>query len=99
MSTPREQYDAMLDEMPGESKLSMIDHVPFAKLLEELDPVAYRCGCSDYQATCDECHREFWADDPDEEAVCPECTKEEEGDDCSDPAESACGPEPEPTDD
>ena len=25
--------------------------------------------------------------------------EEEEGDDCSDPAESACGPEPEPTDD
>lgn len=73
MSTPRQQYDSMLDEMDSESKLRLIDHVPFAKLLEEVDPVAYRCGCSDFQASCDECGREFWADDPDEEAICDNC--------------------------
>jgi len=78
MSTPREQYDAMLDEMPDESKLSLISHVPFAKVLEGLDPVAYRCGCNDFQPTCDECGREFWADDHDDEALCADCVKEAE---------------------
>lgn len=76
MSTPREQYDAMLDDLPSTAKLSLIDHVPFAKLLEDLDPVAYRCGCNDFQATCDTCGREFWADDPDEEAICQDCAAE-----------------------
>jgi len=78
MSTPREQYDAMLDELPAESKMELIDHVPFAKVLEELDPIAYRCGCSDFQATCDACHSEFWANDPDAEAICQDCANEEE---------------------
>lgn len=78
MSTPREQYHAMLDELDAESKLHLIDHVPFAKLLEEVDPVAYRCGVSDYQPCCDECGREFWADDPDDEAVCADCRAEAE---------------------
>jgi len=50
--------------------------VPFAKLLEEVDPVTYRCGASDYQPACDECGHEYWADDPDDEAVCPECAAE-----------------------
>lgn len=73
MSTAREQYDAMLDELDSESKLRLIDHVPFARLLAEVDPIAYRCGVSDFQATCDECYDEFWADDPDDEAVCGAC--------------------------
>ena len=76
MSTPREQYDAMLDELDSKSKLALIDHVPFAKLLEEVDPVAYRCGCNDWGAQCDECNGEFWADDPDEDAVCDTCREE-----------------------
>jgi uncharacterized paraquat-inducible protein A len=88
MSTPREQYDAMLDELDAESKLHLIDHVPFAKVLEELDPIAYRCGCSDFQASCDECHHEYWADDPDDEAVCEDCREEmqaaERADDAAD---------------
>ena len=75
MSTPREQYDAMLDDLDTESKIHLIDHVPFAKLLEEVDPVAYRSGVNDFQARCDDCHSEFWADDPDEPAVCPDCVE------------------------
>lgn len=63
----------MLDELDSESKLHLIEHVPFAKLLEEVDPVAYRCGCSDFQTCCDVCHDEYWADDPDDEAVCNDC--------------------------
>lgn len=73
MSTPREQFDAMLDELDAESKLRLIEHVPFAKLLQETDPIAYRCGMSDFQASCDKCGGEFWADDHDKEALCDEC--------------------------
>jgi len=89
MSTPREQYDSMLDDLDAETKLGLIEHVPFAKLLEEVDPVAYRCGASDYQAQCDECRRKFYADDPDDEAVCPECieaAKESDDEDTDDEA-------------
>jgi hypothetical protein len=85
MSTPKEQYESMLDELDSDSKLALIDHVPFARLLEEVDPVAYRCGMSDYQASCDECGDEFWADDPDEPAVCAEC-KVLECAECTEPA-------------
>jgi len=74
----------MLDELDPESKLRLIDHVPFAKLLEEVDPVAYRCGCNDYTAVCDECGGEFWADDPDAEAVCSSCG-EDKCADCGEP--------------
>lgn len=84
MSTPREQYHAMLEELDDASKLRLIEHVPFAKLLEEVDPVAYRCGCNDYQAVCDECGDEFWADDPDAEAVCSSCG-EDKCADCGEP--------------
>jgi len=80
MSTPREQFDSMLDELDPESKLRLIEHVPFAKLLEEVDPVAYRCGVSDFQPSCDKCGSEFWADDPDEEALCESCKAEDEDD-------------------
>jgi hypothetical protein len=76
MSTSREQYDAMLDDLPDESKVALVNHVPFAKLLEDVDPTAYRCGCNDFQPICDECGDEFWADDPDDEAVCAECREE-----------------------
>lgn len=81
MSTPREQFDAMLDELDPESKLRLIEHVPFAKLLEEVDPIAYRCGVSDFQASCDECGNEFWADDPDKEALCEDCKASDEDED------------------
>ena len=79
MSTPREQYDAMLDNLDDESKLRLIEHVfrrGFASFYAEECPVDYRCGVSDYQASCDECGREFWADDPDEDAVCDTCREE-----------------------
>lgn len=81
MSTPREQFDSMLDELDAESKLRMIEHVPFAKILQGADPIAYRCGVSDFQAQCDECGAEFWADDPDEPAICDECKAKEEEED------------------
>jgi hypothetical protein len=53
MSTVKEQYDSMLDELDEESKVALINHVPFAKILEEVDPIAYRCGMNDYQPTCE----------------------------------------------
>jgi predicted Zn-ribbon and HTH transcriptional regulator len=73
MSTPKEQYDAMLDELPAEEQMRLIDHVPFARVLEDVDPVAYRCGLNDMQAACDDCGHEFWPDDHDAEALCEEC--------------------------
>ena len=74
--TAREQYHAMLDELDAESKLRLIDHVPFAKLLEEVDPIAYRCGANDFQPTCKQCRQEYWADDPDDDAYCDTCREE-----------------------
>lgn len=82
--TPREQYEAMLDELPDKEKARLLSHVPFARLLEEFDPVAFRCGLNDFQACCEKCGDEFWTDGPDDEAICGECAKriaaEEEGD-------------------
>jgi hypothetical protein len=66
----------MLDELPEETKVALVSHVPFARLLDDTDPVAYQCGLNDYQPTCDECHREYWADDPDEDAICDTCREE-----------------------
>ena len=62
--------------MDDASKLALVAHVPFARLLEDTDPIAYRCGLSDFQPVCDECLHEFWADDPDEDAVCDTCREE-----------------------
>ena len=78
MSTPREQYDTMLDELDDEAKFKLIEHIlwKFPKFYAEECPVDYRCGMADFQATCDECHGEFWADDPDEDAVCDSCRVE-----------------------
>jgi len=83
MSTPREQYDSMLEDLDDETKVKLIEHVfaNFVRFYSEECPVDYRCGMADFQAQCDECHHEFWADDPDEDAVCDGCkeaAKEEE---------------------
>lgn len=78
MSTPKEQYDTMLDDLDPAEQMRMINHVPFARILEGIDPVAYRCGMNSMQATCDDCGDEFWPDDYDKEALCDECKAKEE---------------------
>ncbi len=79
MSTPKEQYDQMLDDLDPQTKDRLLNHIPFAHILEEFDPIAYRCGMSDAQAICDDCHDEFWPEDHEDEALCSECrTKREQ---------------------
>ena len=80
MSTPREQYDAMLDGLDDDTKANLIQHIfgNFVRFYSEECPVDYRCGMADFQAQCDECGHEFWADDLDEPAVCQACAAAEE---------------------
>lgn len=81
MSTPKEQYDTMLDELPAEDRMRLINHVPFARVLEEFDQTAYDCGLSDFTAVCDNCGNNFCPDDYDEPAICGECKAENQDDD------------------
>lgn len=80
MSTPKEQFDAMLDDLDDESKFAMVSHLlgNFARFYANECPTDYRCGLADFQAQCDECNHEFWADDSDEEAICSVCREEAE---------------------
>jgi formylmethanofuran dehydrogenase subunit E len=69
MTTPKQQYDAMLDDLEPEEKVRLIDHVPFAKL-------------PDFEPQCDICGESFVADDADAVAICQACALgEDEGDD------------------
>jgi predicted nucleic acid-binding Zn-ribbon protein len=42
-----ENYDEWLDEVYGEIMIGNISFLP-SRILKELDPIAYRCGFSDY---------------------------------------------------
>lgn len=42
-----EKYDEWLDEIYGEIMIGCISFLP-SHILKELDPIAYRCGFSDY---------------------------------------------------
>ena len=42
-----ENYDEWLDEIYCEIMIGNISFLP-SRILKELDPIAYRCGCSDY---------------------------------------------------
>jgi hypothetical protein len=75
VSTPREQYEAMLDELDDCTKMRMLDHIPFARLLEDADPTTFRCGLADFEPQCDKCGEPYTADDEDADAICPECVE------------------------
>lgn len=50
----REMYNDMLNECNGEIQIGYITFEP-ARVLEELDNIAYECGLSDYyDSICDE---------------------------------------------
>ncbi|EOK9195622.1 hypothetical protein PST17_RS13950 [Escherichia coli] len=42
-----DKYDEWLDEIYGEIMIGNISFLP-SRILKELDPIAYRCGFSDY---------------------------------------------------
>ena len=42
-----DKYDEWLDEIHGEIMIGCISFLP-SRILSELDPIAYRCGFSDY---------------------------------------------------
>ena len=59
----KEIYDEMLDECSG-SECSMCESYGRARILAEIDPVAYRCGMVDFQDgletfDCAECKETF----------------------------------------
>ena len=45
-----EMYDEMLDETFGEVRICQT-HYTTSKALKDVDPIAYRCGFSDYTAS------------------------------------------------
>ena len=48
------QYDDMINETTDTIKIGYIEFEP-SRVLEELDPIAYRCGLNDYyDSICDE---------------------------------------------
>lgn len=47
-----EKYDEWLDEIHGEIMIGCISFSP-SRILSELDPIAYRCGFSDYLDSLD----------------------------------------------
>ena len=48
------QYDEMINETTNIIKIGYIEFEP-SRVLEELDPIAYRCGLNDYyDSICDE---------------------------------------------
>ena len=46
MEQAEEMYDDMIDEIYGEVKVGVTFNA--SRVLKELDPIAYRCGFSDY---------------------------------------------------
>ena len=47
------------------------------RVVEELDPIAFRCMVADYQGNCSECS-EALTEDEEEEGICAECKKNSE---------------------
>jgi hypothetical protein len=77
-SVVEEQWREMLDELDSEELFSNYSN---AHILEEVDPVAYRCGLNDWANSfmCVECGDEFCVDDPwNSDGLCEECSAEEE---------------------
>lgn len=72
-SVVEEAWRDSLDEMePGE----LFSNYSNAHILEEVDPVAYRCGLNDWADSfpCVECGEEFSVDDPrNSDGLCDEC--------------------------
>jgi hypothetical protein len=83
----------MLDDLNDRTKMSMLDHIPFARLLEDADPIAFRCGLADYEPACDRCGEQYTAEDEDADAICPECVEamHEDEDDTPPPCAQAMG--------
>jgi hypothetical protein len=67
-SEDKAMYDAMLNECSGEIKIGCLTF-DASRIVEELDPVAYRCGFNDY------------VDDLDERWICPICGDQHDNED------------------
>lgn len=73
-----EAWRNYLDEMDPRDLFSNYSN---ARLLEEVDPVAYRVGINDWSASfpCVECGLEFCVDDPwNSDGRCDECAEEDD---------------------
>ena len=67
-------YDEMLDEA-GPVTVCGMEFYP-SRILEELDPIAYRCGfsdCQEYRWECEECSEQFDTEEEAQECCQPEC--------------------------
>ena len=64
-SDDKAMYDEMLNEVSGEIKVGCLTF-DASRIVEKLDPTAYRCGFDDYVDSLEEC----WE--------CPECSKTHE---------------------
>lgn len=69
-----EEYDEFLDECYGEVVIGCITFSP-STVLRECDPIAYRCGLTDYDSmcpvwVCGECGTEYPEDEDEAEECC-----------------------------
>lgn len=74
-----EQYRDLLDEIYGDVEVCGMTFSS-GRALQELDPVAFRCGLSDYSSEnqrwkCGECDEEFDNEDDAEACCAPECSE------------------------
>jgi len=62
-----EEYDDMIDECSEEIKIGYISFLP-SRVLKECDPIAYRCGLSDYASDMNlDWNGVEWTDEDEEE--------------------------------
>ena len=81
MGLVQDAYNDYLDELHESDPGTLFVNYAGSRIMEEIDPVAYRCGLNDYsdRFPCTECYQEFCVDDPwNSDGVCPECEEEEE---------------------
>lgn len=81
MGLVRDAYDEMLDELHEENPGALLAGYAGSRLLEEVDPVAYRIGLNDYsdEFICVECGDTFCVDDPwESDGVCDGCIERAE---------------------
>ena len=78
--TVKEQYDRYLDDLHEDGLLDLSAYQG-SKILEEIDPIAYRVGMADFVPDCEECGAPIESASEDDDAICQDCKDDEEGED------------------
>jgi hypothetical protein len=83
LSEEYEEYDDFLDEVSGDVQIGILSYSA-SQVLKEVDPIAYRCGFSDWLDSmprpwkCEECDETYETEEKAEECcqtMCDQCGK------------------------